>query len=281
MSVPAGKVPIFQCASAAVSAWRAGLRALLPSAGLMGVAATVLSLLIGPSAIASNPGALVSLSAAMLGPTALYYAAAMRGAFGQGYGVNRDVVRDGLAVFTGVGVVGFFLLLALIATNLAANAILFAPFVEELQAAGEDPAVMQNVAERIVTENPEGVALVFALFAAITMLLTSRLYLAGPESVAAHRGRSFETWTWTKGNLLRIIAVRLVLLVPAYALSVLAGFVVAGPVVALLSGAGNAPSAPAVAVGLGIVTFLMALVHQGLEAHVCVVLHKGLRPTSA
>jgi hypothetical protein len=281
MTVPAGKVPIIQCISQAVAAWRSGFRATVPAAALLGLAGAVLSLILGPQAIATNPAALLSLGAALLGPTALYYAHIMRGASGAGYGFSRDSLRDGVAVFAGVGVVGFFLLLAMIATNVAANAILFAPFMEELQDASEDPAVMQAMAERVMAENPTGVLVAFLLFAIVIMLLTSRLYLAGPASVAAHRGRSFETWIWTKGNMLRIIGARLLLLVPAYALATLIGLVAAAPTVALLSGGADAPSALGIAVGLGFIGFVQALIYQALEAHLAVVLYKGLRPPTA
>jgi hypothetical protein len=265
----------------AMGEWRKGLRGLAPAAALYGLAAFGFSLLIGPAAIAANPGALMSLMAAMLGPTALFYALAMRGAFGHGYGFRGETLRDGVAVFSGVGVVGFFLFLALIAANVAANAILFAPFMEELQGAENDPAAMQAMAERVMTENPLGVILAFFVFALVTLLLTSRLYLAGPESVAAHRGRSFETWAWTKGNMFRIIGARLLLLVPAYVLASLVGIVAAGPFGALFSLGSAEPSALGVAVGLGVLSGVQAVVHHGLEAHLAVVLHKGLRPPAA
>lgn len=279
MSVPQGKVPILYCVGAALTAWRQSLRNLVPGAALMAAAAAGLGLVMGGGALSQDPTGVIGLSLALLIPTALFYALAIRGAEGKGYGLNGPALRDGLAVLSGVGVVSFFVALALIAVNVAANAILFAPFAEELAAAGENQAAVEAVAQRILQENPQGVILAFLLFAGAVLLLTSRLYLAAPASVAASRGRSFETWSWTKGNLFRIVAARLLLLVPAYVAAVVIGSLIAGPVMALAGGGGA--SAVGFAIGLGVFTFFMALIYQALEAHLTVTLHAGLRPPDA
>jgi hypothetical protein len=270
-------VPILFCARSAFTAWRQSLRGLLPWASLMGAVAAGLGLVIGGGPLSQDPTGVIGLSMALLVPTALFYAVAIRGAEGKGYALNGAALRDGLAVLSGVGVVGFFLALTLIAVNVAANAILFAPFSEELAAAGENQAAVEAVAQRILQENPQGVILTFLLFAGAVLVLTSRLYLAAPASVEASRGRSFETWSWTKGNLFRIVAARLVLLAPAYAAAVVIGSVIAAPVMAL-AGGGQA-NAAAFAIGLGVFTFFMALIYQALEAHLSVTLYRGLRPS--
>src|SRR5262249_9188410 len=47
---------------------------------------------------------------------------------------------------------------------------------------------------------------------------SSRFFLAAPASLEARRILTFETWSWTKNNMLRITLARIVLLGPALVL---------------------------------------------------------------
>jgi hypothetical protein len=115
-------------------------------------------------------------------------------------------------------------------------------------------------------------ALIFGFYTVIWLLLTSRLYLAAPASAAENRVRTFETWTWTKDNMLRITAARVILVAPPFLVFNLAGS-------RLLLAMQGAPTAVTIAVHIALETAVLA-VAWGLEACLSAYLYKGLRPAT-
>ena len=134
------------------------------------------------------------------------------------------LAQDALRVWGAMAVLSFFLVIVLFALMLPC-AVLLAPFLtpyaSEIAAAGQDEAQLMAIATRFAQENPAAIALIMIGFGAVVLLLTSRFYLSGPASVEARRILTFETWNWTKHNMLRIAGARLMLLGPAYVLSLM------------------------------------------------------------
>jgi hypothetical protein len=185
-----------------------------------------------------------------------------------------------------MAVIGFFLTLIFFVGLMGASMILgaaFAPYAAEFEAARNNEAETLALAERFAQENPALIALLALVFAAAWLALTSRLYLAAPATVADQRVRTFETWNWTKDNMLRICAARLLLLVPA-------GIVASLLQAAIGAALGIAPLDPFAGARVlqadptrYLLYFIPAqiislLLYRGLEAGLSAYLYKGLKP---
>lgn len=125
--------------------------------------------------------------------------------------------RDTLRALAAIVMVGCFSLIVTFMVTYVTMSILIAPFVDEAKAAGENAEAMAKVMRQAVAAQPNVVTWGAAALAMLILLLTSRFYLAVPASVEHGRVVVFESWKWTKGNLLRIVAARLWLLAPAMA----------------------------------------------------------------
>ena len=137
--------------------------------------------------------------------------------------------------------------------------------------------------ERIASENPL-MLLGFCLFYGLVWLaLTSRLFLAAPASVDNKRILTFETWAWTKGNLLRIIGARIILLLPAYVLVSALSYILALALgVNMMDPTSIASFAERNAMLYGLLAFVSGFVQIGLyrslEAGLSAYLYRGLKP---
>jgi hypothetical protein len=123
------------------------------------------------------------------------------------------------------------------------------------------------------------------VFAAAWLALSSRLYLAAPATVADARLRTFETWGWTKDNMLRICAARLLLLIPAWLVVTAAQSLIAAAVgfsqLDPLAGARVLEADPARFLIYFIpAEILSLLVTLALEAALSSYLYKGMRPVA-
>ncbi|MEJ0061229.1 MAG: hypothetical protein WDM79_17415 [Terricaulis sp.] len=123
-------------------------------------------------------------------------------------------------------------------------------------------------------------ALVYIL---IWLFLSSRLFLAAPATIDNNRILTFETWKWTKGNMLRIAGARVVLLLPAYilvfALTALVGRGIGVNVFDPASSVAYAEASPAMfALFNGVSVFVSTLLYRALEAGLSSYLYQGLKP---
>ena len=125
--------------------------------------------------------------------------------------------------------------------------------------------------------------LTFLFYAILWFALTSRLYLAAPASAEQGRILTFETWSWTKGQTLRITAARLMLLAPAYvlvsALSLLIGRAVGIDILNPMTAAEVAQANSLLYLGFVFVSGLINLaLYTALEAGLSIYLYRGLKP---
>jgi hypothetical protein len=158
-----------------------------------------------------------------------------------------------------------------------------APYVGDLQAAGEDQAAVLAVMMRFMEENAGTLLLVTLFYGAVWLLLTSRLFVAAPATIEARRVLAFDTWKLTKGAMWRICAARLMLLVPAYilvsALSHLAGRAVGIDTMNISAVAqAAAANSPAVLAYNFASSFMMLAAYLSMEAGLSAYLYKGLKP---
>jgi hypothetical protein len=197
---------------------------------------------------------------------------------------------DGVRVWAAMFVIAFFLMIVFFVASLVASIVMvagpMAPYLSDLQSAGSDNAAVMSVMTRFVEEQPLAVLLFMLFFAVIWFALTSRLYLAAPATVERGRILTFETWSWTKGAMLRITAARVMLIVPA---SILAFAL--GHLVARLFGANSADQASldalAASNAAGFLLYAVAsaffnfVLVFSLEAGLSTYLYRGLKPADA
>jgi hypothetical protein len=275
MAVPPGKVPILQSAGEAVRFLREHWRfALLVGAGAgLAQGATIMAL--GPTWL----GLLV------LGIVAAFaHAAYLRRAIPAE--PQSALALDALRVFAAMAVLGLILLMVALAVTYGAMVALIAPYAEEAQAIADDQQAMMALLNRAIEAQPHVLYWALGVGAALTLLLTSRLYLAAPATVARKRIVIFESWRLTKGNMWRICAARLLALVPATvvvgAIQSLLGMAMGLDVGDAAALAGQAQAAPALfAVFYGLAGGLQVALVGAVEAGLAAYLYKGLKPDAA
>ncbi|HVY86679.1 MAG TPA: hypothetical protein VG943_16215 [Caulobacterales bacterium] len=218
--------------------------------------------------------------------SAFVYAALIGGALQGPSGLSQRVATEGWRMLGAMAVVGFFLFIVFVVAIVADAFILAfaaADYLPQLQAAGEDPTRVFEVMTRFAQARPGVPIAVFLLNAFVWMALTSRLYLAAPATYEAQRILTFDTWPWTKGNMLRILAARLLLLLPVYLITQALGV---GVNLALTPNMLDAEAlqaavraSPALFAVLSVVIeFVQFAVYFALEAALSVQVYRVLRP---
>ena len=203
-----GRVPVRESVGAALRFVRETWQPIAVVSAIGAVVLTILSVLSTTVPALSLPVTIATTFA-----NAFVYAAFISACLAGAPGLAQRIGGDGMRVWGAMAVVGFFLLIVFVVLGIP-GIIVFAVMVAgryatELQAVQGDEAQMATLIQRIFTENP-GILLGFLIFyGALWFALTSRLYLAAPASVDAKRILSFETWAWTKNNMLRILGARL------------------------------------------------------------------------
>jgi hypothetical protein len=284
MAVPPGKAPILESVGAALRLWRGALPRIWPVAVIGGAALALVQ--VGVAGLAGGgPLGLFAL-AIVAGPIASFvYAAFLHPPLGIATDAQRRV-GDGLRVFVSMATIGSFLLLVFLVGTMAASMVLgaaLAPYEAQLQAAKGNQAATLAVIQQFAQANPGLIALLGVVFAAAWLALSSRLYLAAPATVADARVRTFETWSWTKDNMLRICAARLLLLIPAWLVVTAAQSLIAAAVgfsqLDPFAGARVLEADPARFLIYFIpAEILSLLVTLALEAALSSYLYKGMRP---
>lgn len=275
-----GKVPVRESAGQAVRFWRENWRFALIAAAIASVVATLVAAVLGQSFIATFVGLVIS---------AVIYAALIGASLFGASAVQSRLPGDAWRNFASMAVIGFFLFIVVMVGLIPAAVVLgatFAPYMAQMEAAGQDQAAVMRVISQFAQENPGVVLGVCLVYFAIWMALTSRLYLAGPASIDQGRVLAFDTWKWTKGNMLRIAGSRLLLLAPAMiliaAVQAIAARVLGIPTedpVALQSMVAANPTM--FLIYFFVSQFAMNALYVPLESGLAAYLYRGLKPESA
>jgi hypothetical protein len=280
-----GQVPVRESVGAALRFARENWRTIAIISAISAAVSTVLALVSGAAAALALPISAVSTVVA-----AATYAAFTSGCLNGFAGLQQRLAGDGIRVWAAMAVVAFFLLIVFVVLGIPGIivfAIVIAPrYGAELQQVSGDQAATLALMQRIVAENP-GMILAFLLFYGVLWLaLTSRLYLSAPASIDAGRILTFETWSWTRGNMWRIVGARLLLLAPAYVIAAGASFLFAGAIGLNV----NDPSSvaafareqmPLFLVFSLVSEFLRLALYLALEAGLSAYLYRGLKPVTA
>lgn len=274
MAVPAGKVPIFESMGAALRFVRAQWRPVLAVAAATSLIQCVAFLALG----VSLPFLLVVFFAA-----ACAHAAFLSTALNGPAPPSAALLGDGARVFAAVAAVGFFMAIVFFMVFYIAMGVLIAPYAEQVKAAAEDQAALTRIMTEAVQNQPATLMWALIVGGALLLLLTSRFYAAAPATVDRKRIVVFDSWRWTKGNMLRIAAARLGVLFPAFilvsmlqSLAALALGVNAADPAAL---AGLAQASPFQFAAFYFAAGVIQLALLGaLEAGLSAYLYQGLRP---
>ncbi len=172
--------------------------------GALGSAAIVTSMLLGPLLLIFLPLVMIVchtalVSAALKGPSQ----------------VRATLVQNALRVGGAMAMVGLIFIILAIGTAYIAMAVLIAPYAEQAKAAGEDQAAIEAVVRQAIEAQPHIAPWAMAIGGAVIFFVTSRLFLAAPASVDRGRVILLESVRWSRGNTLRIMGARLLLLLPA------------------------------------------------------------------
>ncbi len=239
---------------------------------------TGLALLVPPTVIVTSVAATFA--------RAFVYAALIAAALYGAGAVRARLAGDGWRVWASMAIVAFFLFIVFFVLMIPGMIVLFsgplAPYVGDLEAAGQDQTRVVEIMTRFAQEQPLAVLLFALFYAVIWLLLTSRLYLAAPASVDQQRVLTFETWKWTKGAMLQVTWARLMLLGPAYVLVSALDYIVGrlAGIDAFNPGAGAGVAIGNPALFLGYVfatTFITLLVYSSLEAGLSSALYRQLK----
>ncbi len=280
----AGKVPVRESVGAALRLVRENVSFIGPASLAASAALALITLLIGVA-----PALGVPLIVANWGVNAFVYAAFIATCLNGPAVAMAGLAPNGLRVWAAMAVVGFFIALVmfvlLIALSVALGPYLL-PFADELQAVGEDRAAATALLLRIIEAAPTPFAIATLVFGAVWLMITSRLYLAAPASLDMGRLVTLQSWAWTKGNMLRICAARLMLLAPAYVLVSALSALVGGFMGADVSTpTGFVTFAQGNTLGAALFVFATSVISLGLysafEAALSAYLYRGLKPADA
>ena len=189
----------------------------------------------------------------------------------------------GLRVFAAMMVLGFFLFLVFFVLMIPGAMVLLmgpmAPYLHDLQQAGQDQAAMMQVMTRFAQANPTPLLAFMAFYGILWLLLTSRLYLAAPATADIKRVLTFDTWAWTRGQTLKIAGARIMLLAPAFVLMAAVTYLAARALgVDVNTGANTGAAWFAIYVAFDRLVFFA--VYLALEAGLSVALYRVLKPAT-
>lgn len=275
-----GKVPVLESVGAATRTFAQNWRFAAIAGALTAAGATALTLL-----TASAPALALVFTVLTTLLQAYVYAALIGAALNGPGSVLSRLGADGGRIWAAMAIIGFLLTIVVILYTIFAAIVLAfgAPeAVTELGAAGQDQAAVM-AAFGAFAEEEWGLCLFLALaFIAVWMLLTSRLFVSAPATYDAQRILTFETWKWTKGNMLRITAARALLLFPTYAVLFAITWGISGAVGIDPMDPTTAQNNMAVYAGVTFFSqFLGVAAYSALEAALSSYLYRGLRPQPA
>jgi hypothetical protein len=271
----AGQVSILDCVGSALRFVREQWRLVL-IASAAGSLATALVLALG---VASPLVAIVSDVAGWI-IQSFVFAAFLTAALG--LGAPRFDAAGGMRMFAAMMVIGFLLFIVFFVLMIPGALVLLtgpmAPYLHDLQQAGQDQTAMMQVMQRFAIANPAPLLAFAAFYGILWLLLTSRLYLAAPATAAAKRILTFETWAWTKGMTLNVLGARILLLAPAFVLMGALTYLAARALGVNLSG-GELGGGPAFVAYIVVDRLVFFAVYLALEAGLSAALYRVLKPT--
>ncbi len=282
-----GKVPVIACIRAAWTFFLENWRLFAPAAAIVALVSQIGPLLAGLSA-SSNPEPQTALQA-VFGDFLVYLPGVIAGLLFTA-AILRKAVRDEFIGPTGLAVgadelrlLGAGLAMACLFVPLGGMVVLvlsitvfskIATSEAALQALLNDPEAMNKALIEALGEN--GVAalsLFFMLMFVIFIFLGARLYMINAATIGERRIVLFQTWSWSRGNVLRMIGAMILTFLPVMLIDNIVQTIAVSFLVAIPEGSRFMPGLLANA----IVAFAGAMTTIPIVA-LGAVFYKGLRP---
>jgi hypothetical protein len=275
--IPSGKVPVVECV---VAAWRFFLQnwqRFLPAAVITGVVSGGVPVLL--------TGGAQSPQNATFANFAVFAVTAVAGVFFTA-AVLRKAVRDEYQSPTGLtlgpdetrllGVLGAMALLFLPPVFLFSIVLVIVLFgriassPEQLEALMADEAAMSKaIADALSTPAGMMIQLLGLVFLVFLVIVSARLIMVNAAAIGEGRIVFFQTWSWSKGNVFRIVAAMILTALPVWLFNLILNSILAGT-----GAAQNLVAAIVVNSGISIIAALGSIPSIALGAQ----LYKGLRP---
>ncbi|MEQ1781058.1 MAG: hypothetical protein ABMA14_06855 [Hyphomonadaceae bacterium] len=288
MANGSGQIPVLDCVR---SAWQFLLRngrRLAPAALIVALVAEIGPIIGGlsgaadaesASALSANLGSFIAMLPGVLASLALTAAVlrlAIRDEFigATGLTLGADEVRL-LGVLAGLMciIIPFGSLVFLVVSVVVIPRLASSP--EELQRLLDDPDAMSTALENSL--GPAGsAAFLFFMFAAIGIVIyvATRLFMMNAATIGERRVVMFQTWKWSRGNVLRMLGALLLTWLPASLIDTMI-YSLAATVFSGVASPGNA--ALTIPIFHIITTFVTAMLSIP-SIVVGAILYKGLRP---
>ncbi|MBY0563817.1 MAG: hypothetical protein K2P58_06475 [Hyphomonadaceae bacterium] len=274
----ADRLLINDTVGAALRYVRENLRFVATASAIGAVLITVLTV-----GVLSVPALAFPLNLAMGLAQAFVYAALTAAALFGPAAVGARLAGDGVRVWAAMAVIAFFLFIVIFVISIPVFGVLLAgpmaPYMSELEQAGADQEAVMAVMTRFAESNPALLLGLILGYGTLVLLITSRLYLAAPASVDARRILTFETWSWTKGAMLKIAGARLLLLLPANVFAGAVGYLFGMAIgVNAMAPATTQAGEPLFLLYVFVAAFLNLALFSSLEAGLSAAMYRSLKP---
>lgn len=282
----AGKVPVIACVRQAWEFLLENFRLFLPAAAIVAVVAQVGPLLAAFSP--PQPGQSQTVMQTLLGDflinlpsmivSLLYSAAILRkavrneytGTFGLSFGADEVRLLGVAAAMACLFVPLISLVVIVLAVTVFSK---LATSQQGLEALLADPEAMNDAIIAAVGEGGAAALSLFIMFMfALFIVLAARLYMVNAATIGERRMVIFQTWSWTSGNVFRVLAAMILTILPV----MLIDSIVSSFAVTLLGAAGQGDVTLWLLARTAI-TFVGALTTIPVVA-LGAIFYKGLRP---
>lgn len=234
-----GKVPILECV---VVSWRFlfdNWSRFLPAALIVSIISALSPLVTGSLLGGGTPPAVyasvlvTTLAAVFFAAAVLRYAVRQEfsGPAGLGFGADETRLIGVLASLT-LLLTPLIFIVGLVWAASIFGSLGLTP--EELDAKAQDSAAFNEMIREAMTRPPDSTVIVVAILAiALGAYVFVRLSMANAATIGERKFVFFQTWAWSKGNVLRILAAVFVTALPPalfniIIVSALSGIIVAG-----------------------------------------------------
>lgn len=282
----AGKVPVIACVRQAWEFLLENFRLFLPAAAIVAVVAQVGPLLAAFSP--PQPGQSQTVMQTLLGDflinlpsmivSLLYSAAILRkavrneytGTFGLSFGADEVRLLGVAAAMACLFVPLISLVVIVLAVTVFSK---LATSQQALEALLADPEAMNDAIIAAVGEGGAAALSLFIMFMfALFIVLAARLYMVNAATIGERRMVIFQTWSWTSGNVFRVLAAMILTILPVMLIdSIVSSFAVT------LLGATGQGDVTLWLLARTAITFVGALTTIPVVA-LGAIFYKGLRP---
>jgi hypothetical protein len=216
MSVPAGKVSILDGVGATMRAWRIDVSFNL-MAGAASATVIIFCMLFVSIGASLNPSiGILAFTALSFIYAGIYTMFLRRAAAPTTLFEFKSVAENAPRVWAAMAIVGLFLfLIVLLCAICVALSVSASMSPAQLQSVQGDEARAQALMLSFLNQRPWFGPTALLLSSLVILSFSTRFYLAAPGTLDMRRIKSLDAWKWTRGAFWKILASRLLLMLPS------------------------------------------------------------------